>query len=142
MELVEDSIFPDRPVVYASFWSRFGALILDWLIIVIPMTILNYTVFIGHQGVYSLVNIVVSWIYSAMMESGPGMATLGKRALGIKVTDLEGNRMTFGQATGRHFAKYLSALILLIGYFMMLWDERSQTLHDKIAGAFVVMSDR
>lgn len=66
------------------------------------------------------------------------MATLGKKALGIKVTDMYGERITFAQATGRHFGKIISTVILFIGYFMMLWDDRSQTLHDKIAGTLVV----
>ncbi len=142
MELVEESIFPDRPLVYASFWSRFGAYILDIFIVGIPLGILNYTVFASHGLIYYVVNFSASWLYAALLESGPGMATLGKRALGIKVTNMEGNQLTFGQATGRHFGKYISGIILLIGYFMMLWDERSQTLHDKMAGALVVSSDR
>ena len=66
------------------------------------------------------------------------MATIGKKAMRIKVTDLAGNRISFGQATGRHFGKILSAIILLFGYFMMLWDDKSQTLHDKIAGTLVI----
>jgi len=83
-------------------------------------------------------NIVAQWLYYALQESGPRQATLGKRALDIKVTNEQGGRISFGQATGRHFGKYLSMLILFIGYLMMLWDDRSQTLHDKMAGTFVV----
>ena len=75
---------------------------------------------------------------SALLESGAKQATLGKRAMGIKVTDVNGNRISFGQATGRHFGKWISSIILLIGYLMMLWDERKQTLHDKMAGTLVV----
>ncbi|MDX6593454.1 MAG: hypothetical protein QOJ13_2650 [Gaiellales bacterium] len=65
-------------------------------------------------------------------------ATLGRRALGIKVTDVEGNRITFARATGRYFAKILSALTLLIGYIMAAFTARKQALHDLIAGTLVV----
>jgi len=66
------------------------------------------------------------------------MGTLGKRALGMRVTTLDGDRISFARATGRHFAKYLSTIILLIGYLMMVWDSRKQTLHDKMAETLVV----
>lgn len=73
-----------------------------------------------------------------MQESGPNQATLGKKALGLKVTGLNGERISFGQATGRFFGQFLSAIILLIGYFMMLWDDKNQTLHDKLAETLVI----
>ena len=59
-------------------------------------------------------------------------------ALGIKVTDLDGNRISFGRATGRHFAKWLSALILGIGYIMVAFTAKKQGLHDQVASCLVV----
>jgi uncharacterized RDD family membrane protein YckC len=72
------------------------------------------------------------------MESSARQATLGKMALGIVVTDLDGNRIGFGRATGRYFAKILSALILLIGFIMAAFTQKKQGLHDIIAGTLVV----
>ncbi len=72
------------------------------------------------------------------MESSPTQATLGKMALGIKVTDLAGKRVGFGKATGRYFGKIISALILLIGFIMVAFTEKKQGLHDKMAGCLVV----
>jgi Tfp pilus assembly major pilin PilA len=72
------------------------------------------------------------------MESSVQQATLGKMALGIRVTDGQGRRVSFGRATGRHFAKLLSGLILLIGYLMAGFTVRKQALHDMIAGCLVV----
>ena len=135
----EFTIFPERNVVYATFWVRFAASFLDGLIVGIPMAILNYALF--HTFSNYVTNLVVGWLYSALQESGPNMATIGKRAMRIKVTDMNGQKISFGQATGRHFGKIISGLILLIGYFMMLWDEKSQTLHDKMAGTLVVSAD-
>jgi uncharacterized RDD family membrane protein YckC len=59
-------------------------------------------------------------------------------ALGLKVTDTEGRQISFARASGRHFAKILSGMILLIGYIMAGFTERKQALHDVIAGTLVV----
>ena len=81
---------------------------------------------------------VAQWLYFALMESSSKQATLGKMALGIRVTDVNGNRIGFGRATGRHFAKILSGLILGIGFLMAAFTEKKQALHDMIAGTLVV----
>lgn len=120
---------------YAGFWERFGAAFLDGLLLGILQFIMRFFI---EENLNSVLNIVLGWLYYATMESGPSQATLGKKALGIKVTNLAGGPITFGQATGRYFGKILSALILLIGYLMMLWDDKKQTLHDKMAGTLVV----
>jgi uncharacterized RDD family membrane protein YckC len=75
------------------------------------------------------------------MESSAKQATVGKMALGIIVTDLEGRRLGFGRATGRYFAKILSALILGIGFLMAAFTERKQGLHDMVASTLVVKGD-
>jgi hypothetical protein len=72
------------------------------------------------------------------MESSDWQATLGKRAMGIKVVDEYGNRIGFGRATGRYYSKIVSTIIFSVGYMMAGWTERKQGLHDKMAGAFVV----
>ena len=79
----------------------------------------------------------VNWLYEALMESSSHQATLGKMIFGLKVTDLEGNRISFARATGRHFAKYASAMILGIGFIMAGFTERKQALHDMLAGTLV-----
>ncbi len=131
----ESILFPDVPAAYAGFWERFGAAFLDGLILAIPGYALQY-LFGEVQGF--LFAIVIDWLYYAVQESGPAQATLGKKALGLQVTAVDGNRVSFGQATGRFFGRYVSAILLLIGYLMMLWDDRKQTLHDKMAGTLVV----
>jgi uncharacterized RDD family membrane protein YckC len=128
-------LFLEEPHVYGGFWERFGAAFLDGLILAIPNYLMQYM--IGEIS-GSLVSIVLSWLYYALQESGNGQATLGKKALGLKVISEDGQRISFGQATGRYFGKYISGIILLIGYFMMLWNDKRQTLHDKMAGTLVV----
>ncbi|MCD6012992.1 MAG: hypothetical protein K0Q79_2854 [Flavipsychrobacter sp.] len=152
-EQLEHSIFPERRLVYATFWARFWALVLDILIVEIPLGIVSAIIFPGDtfsfriagvdmgNPIENIGDIVVVWLYTALLTSGPAMATIGKRALGIKVTDLNGERITFGQASARYFCSIISFIILLVGYFMMLWDEKGQTLHDKMAGTLVVASE-
>jgi uncharacterized RDD family membrane protein YckC len=80
----------------------------------------------------------IAWIYEAWMTSSDRQATVGKMAVGLKVTDLNGQRISFARATGRHFAKILSAMVLFIGYIMAAFTERKQGLHDILAGTLVV----
>jgi uncharacterized RDD family membrane protein YckC len=81
---------------------------------------------------------VIGWLYFAAMESSSKQATLGKMAVGLYVTDMDGNRISFGRATGRYFGRIISGLILCIGYFMAGFTEKKQTLHDMMAGCLVL----
>lgn len=133
----ESSIFPERPAVYATFWERFAASFIDGLIVGAGTFVVNRFIIVNPWGNMTF-NVLVGWLYNALLLSGPNQATIGKKAMGIKVTDTRGQRISFARATGRHFATFLSAIILAIGYLMMLWDDRKQTLHDKIADTIVV----
>jgi uncharacterized RDD family membrane protein YckC len=84
-----------------------------------------------------VIGIAGTWLYEAFMLSSTRQATLGKMIFGMKVTDLSGNRLSFAHATGRYFAKWLSAFTLLIGYIMAGFTERKQALHDMVAGTLV-----
>lgn len=149
------------PVEYAGFWRRFLAVFIDGIllnIVTVPVAIVVGLVsglaatgtggdvedlmMLGVQGVGNGVGIIIGWLYYALMESSSTQATLGKMAIGMVVTDLEGNRIGFGRATGRFFAKYISLLTLFIGYIMAGFTEKKQALHDMIAGTLVVMKPR
>jgi uncharacterized RDD family membrane protein YckC len=152
------------PVQYAGFWRRFVAYLIDSIIIGVVSCLVLIPVFavlgigiglggieeeeaagfilapvIGFMLFAGLVLAVGEWLYFALMESSNRMATLGKMAIGIKVTDLNGNRVTFGRATGRYFGKILSGMIFMIGYIMAGFTEKKQALHDMIASCLVVM---
>jgi uncharacterized RDD family membrane protein YckC len=136
-------IFTEAPLVYGTFWERLGAVIIDSLILSIPNYFINtYFTFAApiHSGTFqfNLLSTAVMWLYFALQESGPNQATIGKRALGLKVINSNGGRITFGQATGRHFGKWVSFVILFIGFLMVLWDDKRQALHDKMAGTYIV----
>jgi uncharacterized RDD family membrane protein YckC len=142
------SIFPEKSISYAGFWERFAAAFIDGLVLMVINFFISFLFGGSHLagkavGVTyniggSFAQIVAGWLYCALQESSFRQATFGKRAMGIKVTNMEGTRISFLQATGRHFGKYISLIILLIGYLMMLWDDKNQTLHDKMAGTLIV----
>jgi uncharacterized RDD family membrane protein YckC len=86
-----------------------------------------------------LVLLAGNWLYHTMMESSRHQGTLGKMALGIKVTDLNGSRISFARANGRFFGKWLSGAIMNIGYLMAAFTSQKQALHDILAGSLVVL---
>ena len=127
---------------FAGFWKRFAAWLLDFIILSVITIPLSLVIFILPTPWASFVStplsLLISVLYYGFQESSEHQATLGKRALGIIVTDLEGSRISFGRAAGRELAKILSALILLIGFFMIGFTEKKQGLHDMIAGCLVI----
>jgi uncharacterized RDD family membrane protein YckC len=83
--------------------------------------------------------IVASWLYFAGMESSAHQGTLGKMALGLVVTDMEGRPISFARASGRFFSRLITRLIpLAIGYIMAGFTEKKQALHDMIASCLVL----
>jgi len=76
-------------------------------------------------------------IYEVVLESSASQATLGKRIFDLKVTNLDGNRISLARALGRHFAKYISSVMLLIGFIVAGFSARKQALHDMIARTLV-----
>jgi uncharacterized RDD family membrane protein YckC len=86
-----------------------------------------------------LVFLILQWLYFAGMESSERQATFGKSVMSLRVTNYDGQRISFGHATGRFFAKVVSGLIpLAIGYIMAGFTEKKQALHDLIAGTLVL----
>ena len=132
---------------YAGFWLRAVASIIDGILIQAALWILGAGASMGGFGMGAPgmmgstrggVGILAGLLYYVLMESSEKQATLGKMALGIKVTDLDGKRVTIGRAAGRYFAKYVSAIILGIGFLMAAFTQKKQALHDMIAGTLVV----
>ena len=133
---------------YAGFWKRFAAAIIDGCILMVAGFIIGgFIGFVygfttgtsaGTGALGNIVGVIMGWLYFSLMESSSKQGTLGKMALGIKVTDLTGNAISFGRATGRHFSKIISTIILLVGYLMVAFTAKKQGLHDMIAGCLVV----
>jgi uncharacterized RDD family membrane protein YckC len=135
--------------VYAGFWARFVAVVVDQIIVQLVTGFVKVAMVAAAAGadrqtilsinlLNSLFSVIFMWLYYALQESSNAEATLGKRAMSLRVLDLSGEKISFGRATGRHFGKILSGLLLLIGYLMQPFTERRQTLHDLMAGCIVV----
>jgi uncharacterized RDD family membrane protein YckC len=88
---------------------------------------------------FGMLIIIIPWLYYAGFESSRSQATPGKLLMRTVVTDLEGNKPTFARVTLRHFAKFISAIPIFIGFLMIGLTEKKQGLHDKIAGCLVLL---
>lgn len=138
-----------HPVVHAGFLRRWLAIFIDSLILSLPVAVIAIGLGVllmrdagtGDQLVESLFSILwllAAPVYYAGCESSTAQATLGKRAMGIKVVALSGQRLTFMHALGRWFAAALSYLTLYIGFLLAAFTERKQALHDFVAQTLVV----
>ena len=157
-----------RPMPYAGFWLRVAAALIDGIILGIPLVFVWILMFASAMPFFMharangnpalvlmamlprLVFVFVlfllgCWLYWAAMESSTWQATLGKRAVGVYVTDLAGNRVTFGRASGRFFAgrgigaiPSIGGLYFLVSCVMAGLTERKQALHDMIASCLVM----
>lgn len=155
-------------VGYAGFWLRLVAAIIDGIVLGIPLApiflILIIPTFRNMQdpramqdpaalmrlmgptfGLIVLVSMIASWLYWGLCESSSWQATLGKKALGLYVTDADGNRATFGRTSARYFAGRFIWSIPYVGGMYVLADaicagvtEKKQAIHDMIAGTLVL----
>jgi len=139
---------------YGGFWLRVVAYLLDAILLNIAFGIIsmvfgitmipaNFATMDTHDamtsmGTLQLISLVVTWLYFSLMESSARGATVGKMAVGLRVVTEQGNRLSFLNATGRFFAKLVSAIILCIGFLMVAFTDRKRGLHDMIASTLVV----
>lgn len=119
----------------AGFWRRFAAVVVDGLVI----TVASLPFFFIDVALYYVVSVLGQAVYYTLMEGGSKGQTVGKMALGIRVIDLaRGGPIGYGRGFIRWIGRYVSWIVLLLGYLWMLWDKEKQTWHDKMAGAVVV----
>ena len=128
---------------YAGFWRRFAAYAIDYLVVLLGGIVLGAVVIRaglvanGTQGRFTLWLLVGYWLYCASLESSSWQATVGKRVIGIKVTNRHGERISFARAAARFVAKLLSVLTMFVGFLLIVLTARRQALHDLIAGTLV-----
>lgn len=144
------------PPLYAGFWLRVWASTID--VFLEALAALLITVIVGfafkrfgpHSGIspitisyltgiaFILLLAIGAWLYRAFTESSNWRATIGKRILGLQVVTASGGKLTFGQASVRHFMKFLSLFTAGVGFMMAGWTRRSQALHDMPADCLVI----
>jgi len=145
---------------YAGFWLRLAAYIIDYFIVgfvigtIVAFVMLamglsfaifqdidnpaNQLMVVTLSIILGVVALTASWMYYALLESSSHQGTLGKIALNLKVTDLQGQPISFLRATGRFFGKFLSSATIYIGYLMIGFTEKQQGLHDILASCLVL----
>ena len=155
---IEPQAVPQRPkpqFSYAGFWLRVVAFVIDNIVLYLVAALTFFGPLMQHAGLsmndpwafyknpsrqvlgVELIMLMVQWLYWALLESSPWQATIGKRLLGLYVTDLEGKRLSFARSSGRFFGKIISELTLGIGYLMAGFTPKKQALHDMIAQCLV-----
>ncbi len=134
---------------YAGFWIRVLAYLIDTVILIVAQVVL--ALLTGESlldaeaqqtfGIIDVLGLVITFAYFIGFEGSAKQATPGKIALGLIVTNAQGGRISYGQATGRYFGKILSSIILGIGFIMVAFTERKQGLHDIMASTVVVRGE-
>jgi uncharacterized RDD family membrane protein YckC len=149
---------------YAGFWIRFVAHLIDGIVIGIVAAPLYFLLvfptiiriineaqqnggepspemiasIFGGMSVFLLLAFAGQWLYDALLTSSSWQGTIGKRVLKLKVVDEQGNRVSFGRATGRYFSKIISGMVMYVGFIMIAFTDRKRGLHDMIAGTLVM----
>jgi uncharacterized RDD family membrane protein YckC len=159
---------PPATRAFAGFWLRVVACLIDGVLlgavlgaIFIPMFLLGGVgaalqsmarrdhqpdpaaifAFASSLALFAGASVLAGWLYYAYFESSEWQGTVGKKVMNLVVTDLEGNRLTFGRASGRYFARFITKLIPLgIGFILAGITEKKQALHDMIASCLVLRS--
>jgi len=150
-KLAEGATIHAGAMNYAGFWTRFGAIFLDGMLLLAVNTAMNLVAGVGFTGPTAtrstdklvlqlfifLFQIALGVGYEVVMIGKYG-ATLGKMACKIKVVTADGERVSYLRSFGRYWAKQLSALICLAGYIMAAFDDERRALHDRICNTRVV----
>ena len=139
---------------YASFSKRTAAFLVDSLIYGTISWVINSAVGIvldlvvgdnpdlatalGAMLLAILASLTVWALYFALPESSSWQATIGKKIFNLRVTDENGNRISFWRSVWRNFATLFSTLIFYVGFLMCIWTEKKQCLHDIMAGCLVL----
>ncbi|HEX6225677.1 MAG TPA: RDD family protein [Chryseolinea sp.] len=152
---------------YAGFWLRFAAYLIDYIIIYTVQSFVFVPVlglmgisfaskmdnvenmsdaetmgmamsFAAIMGATALLTTIIAILYWSLMESSKYQATLGKMALGLRVSDVDGKNLDFVKSLIRNVCKIISGMIFGVGYIMAGFTEKKQGLHDMIAGTLVV----
>jgi uncharacterized RDD family membrane protein YckC len=147
---------PTAPLEYAGFWLRVWAgaidVVLEALVALLVTVVVDFvmrftspkfglspiTARYATGIAFIFVLAIGAWLYCAFSESSRWHATLGKRVLGLQVLTSAGGQLSFGQATVRHFMKFLSLFTGTVGFMMAGWTKRRQALHDIPSDCIVV----
>lgn len=144
----------DLFINYAGPWRRLFAYLMDLMILFFISFIINFAIgFVRSFGTsmfyhpspvlpspafWQFAGLSTYWLYYALFESSSWQATIGKKLLHLQVTNLQGERISFGRASARHFGKMVSCCFVFFGLIMIFFTKKKQALHDKIASTLIM----
>jgi uncharacterized RDD family membrane protein YckC len=143
VQKLREGVAPAGEMVFAGFWIRVGAKVIDGIIIMVVGFVLMFLVnFIIRHAIAGVILqnafFIALGIFYTTYFLGKYSATPGKMACGLKVVRPEGEKISYGRACGRYFAEFLSSMVLYIGYIIVAFDEERRALHDRICDTRVV----
>ena len=150
----------DSNMKYAGFWRRFVGWVIDFLIIIIlahwatvlvssvistpiPDSLTNLVItseVLGTAIVIFVIDFIIIALYYCLLEASPLQATIGKYVAGLKITDMNGSRISYGKAFARRVYSLLSIITIFIGYIIAGFTPRKQTIHDMLAKTVVIVN--
>jgi uncharacterized RDD family membrane protein YckC len=139
-------------VAYGGFWRRFAGLLIDSCVLFFPVSTLRVVLGLEPLAAFdpftpaawtaALAEVMLGWLYSASLISSAARGTLGQQVMDLRVTDLQGRRVSFLRASWRYWAQALTLFTLGVGYLVQLATPRRQAIHDLVSGSLVVRPPR
>lgn len=107
-----------------------------------PLALMASALALLAQGllVSVVLYVVLAAAYFIGFEASPRQGTPGKWALGLRVTDAAGQRLTWAHAAWRFLAATPSWLTLNLGHALAAWTPERRALHDYLAGTRVLVA--
>ena len=131
-------------VMYGGFWIRAVASAIDGVLLSFVTLVLGIGAFLmnanvaTNQVIVSIFQVVIFMLYFSLFESSRKQGSIGKQLCGLAVTTLDGQRISFGRALARCFSKWVSSIVLFIGFLMVAFTAKKQGLHDMMVSTLVV----
>jgi uncharacterized RDD family membrane protein YckC len=126
---------------YSGFFRRFIASVIDIFVIILFFVFVQFILGIMDGLFFNIIIFLIVWNYFAFQESSTRKGTVGKQAMNLIVTDLDGNKISFTQATIRFLGKFLAAVPFFAGFLLIFCTKKKQALHDIIAKTLVFVQE-
>lgn len=126
---------------YSDFFRRFLASIIDIFVILLFIVFFQFILGIMDGFFFNVILFLLVWSYFAFQESSTRKGTVGKQAMNLIVTDLDGNKITFIQASMRFLGKFLAVVPFFTGFLLILFTKKKQALYDIIAKTLVLIQE-
>ena len=126
---------------YSGFFRRFIASVIDIFVIILFIVFIQFISGIMDGLFFNIIIFLIVWNYFAFQESSTRKGTVGKQAMNLIVTDLDGNKISFIQATKRFLGKFLAAVPFFAGFLLIFFTKKKQALHDILAKTLVFVQE-